>query len=206
MLHNPVTLPVVCQRMLLRSLYGGQGRHSQRTMTLGRIAGIGAECGFPAAELLPVLVVAGRDQGGIPRPRQHRRALRTARCVAPRSKSGPPSVVSREILRQADHAARLHPVQRVPARPFRLPVLFGQRRPYLRSHCSAQQGRPDPLGKNVVVACSPCNLRKSHCIRLWHVSKAAPRWHQLHRGGYSRWSDFHDSWLDYLYGSTELDL
>ena len=50
----------------------------ERTCLARRLAGAGAECGLPAAKLLPAvsLVVAGRDQGGVPRPRQHRRALR----------------------------------------------------------------------------------------------------------------------------------
>src|SRR5712675_58268 len=71
--------------------------------------------------------------------------------VADYPKAVPPRKIAErgvaEVLRQADHASRLHPVQRVPARPLRLPVLLGQRRSHLRSHHSAQQGRPDHLGK-----------------------------------------------------------
>src|SRR5689334_24396525 len=50
----------------------------ERTCLARWLAGTGAECGLPAAELLPAvaLVLAGRDQGGVPRPRQYRRALR----------------------------------------------------------------------------------------------------------------------------------
>src|SRR3954447_18013037 len=78
-LHNAVTLPVVCRHKLLRSLMWGSGALLERTCLAGRLAGTGAECGLPAAELLPTvsLVVAGRDQGGVSRSRQHRRALRS---------------------------------------------------------------------------------------------------------------------------------
>jgi hypothetical protein len=66
-LHNPVTLHVVWQCMLPRSLTGGPGALLERTCLSGQLAGVGAERGLPAAELLPVvpLVVAGRDQGGV---------------------------------------------------------------------------------------------------------------------------------------------
>src|SRR5260221_14333985 len=88
----------------------------ERTCLARRLAGTGAECGLPAAQLLSAvsLVVAGRDQGGFPRPRQYRRA--------PRPRGAPPLLLDSaaergvaEILRQADHASPFHPVQRVPA-------------------------------------------------------------------------------------------
>src|ERR1700676_5554264 len=112
------------------------------------LAGAGAECGFPAAQLLSAvsLVVAGRDQGGVPRPRQHCRALRP-RGAQPVVRNSAAERGVAEILRQADHPSGLYPVQRLPARPLRLPVLFGRRRSHLRSHHPAQQGRPDHLGK-----------------------------------------------------------
>src|ERR1700733_117733 len=98
----------------------GPGALLERTCLARRLAGTGAECGLPAAELLPALalVVAGRDQGGIPRPRQHRRALRS-RGAQPLVRNSAAERGVAEILRQADHASRLHPVQRIPARPFR---------------------------------------------------------------------------------------
>src|ERR1700730_7226882 len=98
----------------------------ERTCLARWLAGTGAECGFPAAQLLSALalVVAGRDQGGVPRPRQYRRALRP--CGAQPLLRDPAAERGvAEILRQADHASRLHPVQRVPARSLRLPVLLG---------------------------------------------------------------------------------
>src|SRR3954452_6904421 len=95
----------------------------ERTRLARRLAGTGAECGFPAAELLPAvsLVVAGRDQGGVPRPRQHRRALRP-RGAQPELRNPASKRGVAEVLRQADAASPLHPVQRLPARPLLLPV------------------------------------------------------------------------------------
>src|SRR5690349_2112695 len=123
-LHNPVTLPVVCRAHAASQLTWGSGALLERTCLAGRLAGTGAECGFPAAELLPAvsLVVAGRDQGGVPRTRQHRRALRS-RGPQPDFRDAAAERGFAQILRQADHASRLHPVQRLPARSLRLPVL-----------------------------------------------------------------------------------
>src|SRR5450756_86748 len=98
----------------------------ERTCLARRLAGAGAERGFPSAQLLSAvaLVVAGRDQGGVPRSRQHRRALRS-RGAQPDLRNPAAQRGVAEILRQADHASGLHPVQRVPARPLLLPVLPG---------------------------------------------------------------------------------
>src|SRR4029079_5393747 len=123
-LHNPVTLPVVCRAHAASQLTWGSGALLERTCLAGRLAGTGAERGFPAAKLLPAvsLVVARRDQGGVSRSRQHRRALRSRGAQSyvrdPASERG-----FAEVVRQTDHASRLHPVQRLPARSFRLPVL-----------------------------------------------------------------------------------
>src|SRR3954470_18001601 len=89
----------------------GSGALLERTRLARRLAGTGAECGFPAAELLPAvsLVVAGRDQGGVPRPRQHRRALRP-RGAQPELRNPVAECGVAEILRQADDASRLHKV------------------------------------------------------------------------------------------------
>src|SRR6478736_9976251 len=68
-LHNPVTLHVVCQYMLLRSVYWRPGALLERTCLARQLAGAGPERGLPAAELLPTVsvVVATLDQGGVPR-------------------------------------------------------------------------------------------------------------------------------------------
>src|SRR5204863_4483062 len=81
----------------------------ERACLARRLAGTGAECGLPAAELLPAvaMVLAGRDQGGVPRPRQHRRALRQG---GEKSELRDPAAERRftEILCQTDHPPRLH--------------------------------------------------------------------------------------------------
>src|SRR6202012_37409 len=101
--------------MLLRSEWE-PGALFERTCLARRLAGAGVECGLPAAELLPAvaLVVARRDQGGVPRPRQYRRALRS-RGAEPLVRDSAAQRGVAEILRQADHASRLHPLQRLPA-------------------------------------------------------------------------------------------
>src|SRR3979409_2079244 len=108
-------------------LIWGPGALLERTCLARRLAGAGAECGFPAAELLSAvpLVVAGRDQGGVPRPRQHRRALRP-RGAQPLIRDPAAERGVAEILRQADHASRLYPVQRVPSAPLALPLFVGR--------------------------------------------------------------------------------
>src|SRR6202042_750507 len=125
-LHNAVTLPVVCQAQAASQPKRGPGALLERTRLARWLAGTGTECGLPAAELLPAvsLVVAGRDQGGVPRSRQHRRALRPRGAQSLVRDSAAERGIA-EILRQADHASRLYPVQRLPARPLRLPVLPG---------------------------------------------------------------------------------
>src|SRR6202023_259955 len=77
----------------------------ERTCLARRLAGTGAECGLPAAQLLSAvsLVVAGRDQGGIPRPRQYRRALRS-RGAQPLVRNSAAERGVAEVLRQAEHA------------------------------------------------------------------------------------------------------
>src|SRR5436305_10115699 len=109
-------------------LIWGPGALLERARFAGRLAGTGAECGLPAAELLSAvsLVVAGRDQGGVPRPRQYRRALRP-RGAQPLVRDPAAERGVAEILRAPLDASRLHPLQRVPARPLRLPVLRGRR-------------------------------------------------------------------------------
>src|SRR5262249_20732041 len=121
-LHNPVTLHVVCQHLLLRSVHGGLGALLERTCLARRLAGTRAECGLPAAELLPAvaLVVARRDQGGVPRPRQYRGALRPGGAKSELRDQAPQRRFAK-ILRQADYPSRLHPVQRLPPRSLRLP-------------------------------------------------------------------------------------
>src|SRR5882762_9127511 len=103
-LHNPVTLPVVCRGHAASQLAWESGALLERTRLARRLAGTGSERGFPAAELLPAvsLVVAGRDQGGVSRSRQHRRTLRP-RGAQPELRDPVAERGVAQILRQADH-------------------------------------------------------------------------------------------------------
>src|SRR6202158_57324 len=89
-------------------LIWGPGALLERTCVARRLAGTGAECGLPAAQLLSAvsLVVAGRDQGGVSPTRPHRRAL-CARGARPLIRNPAAECGVAEILRQADHASRL---------------------------------------------------------------------------------------------------
>jgi len=115
-----------------------------------------------------------------------------------------------EILCAAVDASRLHPVQRIPARPLRLPVLLGRRRPHLRPHRAALQGRPDHLGKRrsslLAVqsaqgqsdAAAGADVPQAGAVRANRAPAASQR--PLFPPNY-----LHDSWLDILYWDTELD-
>src|SRR3954452_5416226 len=97
----------------------------ERARFAGRLAGTRAECGLPAAQLLSAvsLVVAGRDQGGVPGPRQHRRAVRSLGAQPIVGDAAAERRVA-EIVRQADDAPGVYPLQRVFARSVRVPILF----------------------------------------------------------------------------------
>src|SRR5438876_2183893 len=99
--HAACSMPLHAASQLI----WGPGALLERTCLARRLAGTGAECGFPAAELLPTLavVVAGRDQGGVSRPRQHRRALRP-RGAQPVVRNPAAERGFAEILRQAVNA------------------------------------------------------------------------------------------------------
>ena len=78
-LHNPVTLPITRRVSCVAAAFqGGRGASLERARVARWISGPGAQRGLPAAELLPAfaVVLAGRDQGGVPRTREHRRQLR----------------------------------------------------------------------------------------------------------------------------------
>ena len=103
---------------------------------------------IPAAELLPAVavVVAGRDQGGVPRAGEivanYDRAVRS-----PSFEMKLPSVVSLKTYREALDASGLHAVQRLPARPLLVPVLRRARRSHLRSPGPALARRAHDLGQ-----------------------------------------------------------
>ena len=122
-----------------------------------------------------------------------------------------PSVVSLKSFVKPTTPPRLHPVQRVPARSLRLPVLLRRRTtsPSITSSRARKGGQT--TWENVVAACSPCNLRKGNLTpqqaRMFpRQAPFAPTVHQLHRNGRLFPPNYlHDSWLDYLYWDTELD-
>src|SRR5215212_11751572 len=97
-------------------LYGVRSVIFERTCLARWLAGTGAECRFSAAQLLSAvaLVVAGRNQGGVPRSRQYRGALRPRRAQPLVRDSASERGVA-QILCQTHDASRLHSVQRVPA-------------------------------------------------------------------------------------------
>src|SRR3954464_8380118 len=104
-------------------LIWGSGALLERTCLARWLAGTGAECRFSAAQLLSAVavVVAGRDQGGVPRPRQNWRAC-PPRGAPPLVRDPVSERGVAKSLRQAADAPRFHSVQRVPARSLRLPI------------------------------------------------------------------------------------
>src|SRR5262249_11052711 len=77
-LHNAVTLSYRLLRCGGWAPYLSRGAALERARLVWRVSGPGAQCGFPSLELLPAVavVLAGCHQGGFPRPREHRRAIR----------------------------------------------------------------------------------------------------------------------------------
>ena len=101
-----------------------------------------------AAELLSAqpVAVADRGQGGVPRAGRHRRPI-CARGAQPDPDDADAVGDRAPPICEAVRASRLHPVQPVPARPLRLPILRRPARADLRPCRSARPGRPDDLGE-----------------------------------------------------------
>ncbi|CAA7621244.1 hypothetical protein MTBUT4_380054 [Magnetospirillum sp. UT-4] len=117
----------------------------------GKLSRPGAECRFPAAQLFPALavVLAGGGEGGRFRARQ--RGLRI-RARGPLAQLGhaPAQRHLAERVHPGGPAPGLHPLQRVPARPLRLPVLRRRAagpRPDLRPRGAPRPGRAHHLGQ-----------------------------------------------------------
>src|SRR6266568_352789 len=103
---------------------------------------------FSPTQLLSLVavVVAGRHQGGLSRPREHRRAVRQGGAFAELRDDAPERRLAQD-LREALDPPGVHTVQRVPARQVLLPVLRLARRPHLRSPDPAFARRPDRMGQ-----------------------------------------------------------
>jgi hypothetical protein len=114
----------------------------------GELSGPRLERGLPSAQLLSVvdLVLAGRNQGGVPRPGQHPVGIRRGGALSELRDAAALGGVA-EKLRQADPLSRLHPVQRVPARPLHLPILRPTRGPHLRPCRAPFEGRDHDLAE-----------------------------------------------------------
>src|SRR5260370_42675189 len=60
-LHNPVTLPVVCQLTLLRSLYGGQERYLNAHVSQGGWPGLVLNADFRPLSYYPLSLWSWQD-------------------------------------------------------------------------------------------------------------------------------------------------
>ena len=71
------------------------------------LSGAGPQRGLSSAELFPAVavVVAGRDQGRLPRPREHRRRIRAHRALASFEMKLPSVVSLKSYVRPARHPA-----------------------------------------------------------------------------------------------------
>src|SRR5580704_834762 len=123
-------------------------RQLERSCIALWLARAGSERGLSAAELLPTVavVLAGRHQGRLSRAREYRRQLRPRGAFAELRNEAAERGVA-EDLREALDASGVHPVQRLPARPFRLPILRRARRSDLRSSVAALARRTHDLGQ-----------------------------------------------------------
>src|SRR5262245_8412270 len=126
--------------------FAGEGDRERREFVLRRISRSRAQRGLSSAQLLPALavVVAGRDQGGLSRTREHRRRVRPGGAQPEPGDEAAERGLAQE-LREAHHAAGVHPLQRLPARQVQLPVLRLARGPHLRPSIAALARRAHDL-------------------------------------------------------------
>src|SRR5262245_63478394 len=142
-LHNPVMLPY---RLWPPLRFAGKGEKERREPIPRRLSRPRPQCGFSSAQLLPAVavVVAGRRQGGLSRAGEHRRPVRP-RGAQPKPGDEASQRGVAQGLREARNAARLHPLQRIPARQVQLPVLRLARGSHLRSSIAALARRAHDL-------------------------------------------------------------
>ena len=154
----------------------------------GGLSGAGAQRGFSAAELLSPLglVLAGRDQGGVSRPREHRLAIRHAvrspcfRCGCPRSSR------SRAYVKPSRFPAFTR--FNVFLRDRFTCQYCGEREDLTFDHVVPRSKGGVTTWENVVAACSACNLRKADMLpadaRMWPAREPyQPSVHDLHQNG-----------------------
>jgi hypothetical protein len=205
-LANPLTPQTILSADDDLFRQAGLSRPKQRGL-----AGAGAERGLPAAQLLPAVavVLAGRDQGGVPRPGQHRRRIRApgvlAELLDEAAERGQP-----EELREAVAQSGLHPLQRVPARPLPVPVLRHARGTDLRPRHSAPLRRGDDLGERRRRLLALQSAQGRHDAGAGQNVAAQkpfqPTVHDLHNNGRLFPPNYlHESWMDYLYWDVELE-
>ena len=173
---------------------------------------LGAERRFPAAQLLSAfaLVLAGCDQGGVPRSRAHRLELRPG-DQEPELRDVPAERGVAQGLCEAGAAPGVHAVQRVPARPLPVPVLRRQGRPDLRSRhpalarAAARPGTTSSPPARRAISRRPTGCpARSRCGRM--QAPFQPTVHDLHNNGRAfPPNHLHESWLDYLYWDIELE-
>src|SRR5690606_4202558 len=97
------------------------------------LPGAGAQRRLHAAVVLPAepVAVADRDQGDLPRAGRRRRDVRAAGAFAV-ARHADPERDRAPAVREAERVSGVHPLQRVPARPLRLPVLRQPASPDIR--------------------------------------------------------------------------
>ena len=140
---------------------GGRGASLERARVAERFSGPGAQRGFPSAELLPAVavVLAGRDQGGVPRAREHRRQLRP-RGAQPELRDEAAERGLAQDLREAVDATRPSPGSTCSCATASPASIAATRDDLTFDHLLPRSRGGHTTWDNVVAACSPCNLRK----------------------------------------------
>ena len=177
----------------------------------GDVSGAGAERGLPALELLSAidLVLAGRDQGGVSRPRQHRLGIRHA-VRSPTFEMRLPSVVS---LKSYVKPSRFPAFTRfnVFLRDRFTCQYCGEREDLTFDHVVPRSKGGVTTWENVVAACSACNLQEGRfaAVGRAHVAGAPALPADGARPASERPAVPAQlpprEWMDYLYWDSELE-